>query len=425
MAALALIVQPECRPGMLVIIGLALGLAVGAKVTFVAPAAVIACGAAAVSPVGRRLRTLWTLGISCLLTGGWWYLRATLDTGNPLGLRVHIGPLVLAGPNSPLANSASQTVISALGKPHLWGSRLAPGLNYAIGPLWPLLVLAAAVGLIAAVFRPTRAVLRVIAIAGVLAVVAYLVFPTGASAIEQRTQLFAVNLRYLTPAITIGLLVGVAVIAERLPRLLPLLPPFILTVLIVTQLQAQLWPRQTARHAAFLVAAGIVLAIASATAQLRLGLRGRSAGLVGLGVLCVIAGFAAERHYFARRYISATDSATPVGQIYRWAQGISRARVALYGTVEQYPLYGARVTNRVDYLGQPAPNGGYGPISTCSAWRTTLLQGRYEYLVITPAPTPAVPAAWTTGDAAATLILNPAPGYSVYRLDHSARSTPC
>lgn len=63
------------------------------------------------------------------VTGGWWYLRAALDTGNPLGLRVHIGPLVLPGPRSPLADAASQTVISALTKPDLWSSRLAPGLN--------------------------------------------------------------------------------------------------------------------------------------------------------------------------------------------------------------------------------------------------------------------------------------------------------
>jgi hypothetical protein len=361
--------ESRARAMMLVACGLALGLSLGTKVTFAAPAVVIVCGTVVTSPAGRRVRTLVLMGLPCLLTGGWWYLRATLDTGNPLGLRVHVGPIVLPGPVSPLADAASQTVISALAKPDLWSSRLAPGLDYALGPLWPGLVLCAIAGLIAAmVIRAAPVVLRVIAAGGAVAILAYLVFPTGASAIEQQTQLFAVNLRYAIPAIAIGLLLGV-VLADRRPRLVTALSVLLLAVLLVTQLQAGLWPTQTGRHAVFLVAAAVVVLALWAGARLPPQSPALRAGVAGAAILCVIAGFAVERHYFARRYLSAVDSATPLGQIYRWAQGVSNTSLALYGTVEQYPLYGARVTNRVTISAarqltagtsrsRPAPPGG-------------------------------------------------------------------
>lgn len=426
MAGFALFVQGSRRPDMLVPCGLALGLALGTKVTFAAPAIVVVCGAHLASPAGQRLRALFCLGIPCILTGGWWYLRATVDTGSPLGLRVHIGPIVLPGPSSPLANAASQTVISALGKPHLWGSRLAAGLNYALGPLWPVLVLGAASGLIGGLaLTRVPAAIRVVAVAGVVSVLAYLVFPTGASAIEEQAQLFAVNLRYATPAVAIGLLLVVALVAERFPCFRTALALLVLAMLLVTQFQAQLWPRQTARHAAFLLAAMLMVIAVTAAGRLRRDSMGLRASVAGASVICVLAGFAVERHYFSRRYLSAVDSATPLGQIYRWAQRISDARVAVYGSVEQYPLYGARVTNRVDYLGETGRDGGYAPIATCSAWRAVLRRGGFQYLVISPAPTAGVVPAWTAGDAAATLILHPAPGYSVYRLNRSMASTHC
>ncbi len=413
-------------PMILIVCGVALGLSLGTKVTFAAPAVVIACATALASPAGSRLRTLLLVGAPCLLVGGWWYLRATLDTGNPLGLRVHVGPIVLPGPRSPLADTASQTVISALSKPDLWSSRLAPGLNYALGPLWPALILGAIAGLIVTLAIPrVPTALRVTAAGGVIAVLAYLVFPTGASAIEQQTRLFAVNLRYATPAIAIGLLLAVTILSDRRPQLVTAMAVLMLAVLCATQLQAQLWPRQTARHAAFLIAAAVVGLALWALARTQPQSTTRRAGLVGAAILCVISGFAVQRHYFARRYLSSVDSATPLGQIDRWAQEVSHTSIALYGTVEQYPLYGARDTNHVHYLGQPAADGGYQPITTCTAWRHALHHGRYRYLVLTPAPTAAIPPIWTTDDRAATQILQPAPGYDVFALNPATTPTLC
>jgi hypothetical protein len=266
--------------------------------------------------------------------------------------------------------------------------------------------------------------LRVIAAGGIVAVLAYLVFPTGASAIEQQTQLFAVNLRYATPAIAIGLLLAVVVFTDGRPHLVTPLAVLMLAVVLATQLQAQLWPRQTARHVAFLVAAALVVLALWAVARTQPRSTALRVGLAGAAILCVVAGFAVQRHYFTRRYLSSVESATPQGQIDRWAQGIANTSLALYGTVEQYPLYGARVTNRVHYLGQPAADGGYEPIATCAAWRRALHQGRYRYVVLTPAPTKAIPLAWTADDHA-TRLLQPAPGYDIFELNPSTAPTSC
>ena len=143
--------------------------------------------------------------------------------------------------------------------------------------------------------------------------------------------------------------------------------------------------------------------------------------LAGVGIVAalvlVAAGDVAQRHYFHRRYLVGTQPASSgLGAIYRWAQPVAHARIALYGTVEQYPLYGATDTNVVDYLGQPARDGGYQPITTCRRWRTTLQAGRYRYLVLTPGPTAAIPLSWSRLDPNLTPILHPAAGDWVFRI---------
>jgi hypothetical protein len=42
--------------------------------------------------------------------------------------------------------------------------------------------------------------------------------------------------------------------------------------------------------------------------------------------------------------------------------------------------------------------------------------GRYSYVVLTPAPTRAIPLTWTASDRAAKLVMNPAPGFYVFSL---------
>jgi hypothetical protein len=128
------------------------------------------------------------------------------------------------------------------------------------------------------------------------------------------------------------------------------------------------------------------------------------------------AAFAVQRHYFARRYLVGERTAPGLGAIYRWAQTAAHSRIAVYGDVQQYPLYGVRDTNRVDYLGTHTPHGGFRPITSCRSWRTTITRGRYQYLVLTPAPTAAIPLAWTQSDSSVGLLLHPAQNDYVFKI---------
>lgn len=417
LAAAALVAEPQDGAFKLVVAGLALGLAVGTKYTFIIPAAALVVGIALRAARGRRARVLGLLAAPLALTGGYWYLRATILVGNPLGVRAHLGPLALPGPVSPLANASEQTVASELGHLSLWGSRFAPGLDHALGPLWALVLviyLAAVIGGLAVSTDPT---VRALAMAAGLAGVSYVFLPTGATSLGQQTNLFEANLRYAAPALMLGTLLIPILVRARAPRSLAFVAPALLLALLVSQLEGGLWPSQTARHVVFVVA---VAALAAAGWRAR-NLRARRLAVTvpaAIAVVLALAGatYALQRHYFNRRYLSGGVGQPGLAAIFRWAQSVSHARIALYGSAEQYPLYGARDTNVVDYLGVRAADGGFQPISSCNTWRTVISRGDYGYLVLTPALTRAVPVSWTQQDPGLTMILHPAPRAFVFKV---------
>jgi hypothetical protein len=420
LAAAALVANKPDDLRMLAVAGLALGLAAGTKYTFIVPALVMVAAMAVRAPSGERRALLAHLAVPGVLTAGWWYLRDLIRIGNPLGLRFHLGPLALPGPRSPLANALQETVISQISNLSLWGSRFAPGLNHAVGPLWPLVLALGAVAVLGGIVLVKDGVMRVLAVTAVLTGVSYLFLPTGASGIEQGTNLFEVNLRYLTPALVLALVLLPILVRLRAPRALGALGPGLAVVLLATQLEHALWPTQALRHLAFVVVV-VVAGAAGSLWRARL-LRGRPTTILltivaGLLIAVGAAAFEAQRHYFQRRYLVGDRQDRGLGVIYRWAQGVARSRVALYGTVLQYPLYGARDTNYVGYLGEPAPDGGYRPIASCRTWRATIAAGSYRWLVVvTPGPTHPVPISWTEGDPAMRLVLHPEAGAFVFRV---------
>ncbi len=427
LAASALALNVAEDRGAMVLAGLALGLAAGTKLTFLVPVAGLVVALTVIAAPMRRRRMLTTLLVPAALTGGWWYLRNLIAVGNPLGLGLHLGPLRLPGPSSVLAEAQSQTVISELSHLSLWSSRFLPGLDHALGPLWPAVAALYLVGMLGALFGVRDRLVRVLALVAGLAGASYLVLPTGASGIEQDTTLFEVNLRYATPALALAIPLTPIIVRVRAPKLLPALGAGLLLVLLGSQLEHSLWPTQTTRHIALIGIFGVttIAAVLGARALAGRRLNWRAPRSLATAATLLIAvgavAFAAQRHYFARRYEIGFSRNEPLGAIFRWAQGVSHTRLALYGSAEQYPLYGARDTNVLDYLGEHTGDGGYRPISSCSAWRKQLRAGRYAYVVLTPAPTPSVPPAWTTQSPGATLVMNPAPDFYVYKL--SARPT--
>jgi hypothetical protein len=422
LAASALALNAAEDRGALALAGLALGLAAGTKLTFLVPVAGLVVALTAIAAPKRRRRVLSTLVVAAALTGGWWYLRNLIAVGNPLGLGLHLGPLRLPGPSSVLAEAQSQTVISELSHLSLWGSRFLPGLDHALGPLWPVVGVLYLAGMLGALLGVRDRLVRGLALVAGLAGLSYLVLPTGASGIEHDTTLFEVNLRYATPALALAIPLIPILVRVRVPKLLPALGAALLLVLLGGQLEHSLWPTQTARHVALIGVlggiAGAAVLGAQALAARRMNWRTRrwvaaaAALLIALGAVA----FVAQRHYLARRYQIGFSRNEPLGAIFRWSQGVSHTRVALYGSPEQYPLYGARDTNAVDYLGEHTGDGGYRPISSCPAWRRRLRAGRYAYVVLTPAPTRSIPPAWTAQASGATVVMNPAPDFYVYKL---------
>jgi hypothetical protein len=431
LAASALALNAAEDRGALVLAGLALGLAAGTKLTFLVPVAGLVVALTALTAPKRRRHVLTALLVPAALTGGWWYLRNLIAVGNPLGLGLHLGPLRLPGPSSVLAEAQSQTVISELSHLSLWGSRFLPGLEHALGLLWPVVAALYLLGMLGALFGLRDRLVRALALVAGLAGVSYLVLPTGASGIEQDTTLFEVNLRYATPALALAIALIPILVRVRAPKLLPALGAGLLLVLLGSQLERSLWPTQTTRHIALI---GVLGTVVVAVALTKRAFAGRSMNwrarrsVAALATLLIALGavaFAAQRHYFARRYEIGLSRNEPLGTIFRWAQGVSHARLALYGSAEQYPLYGARDTNALDYLGEHTGDGGYRPISSCRAWRRQLSAGRYAYVVLTPAPTRYIPPAWTAQSPGATLVMNPAPDFYVYKLSESTTPAGC
>jgi hypothetical protein len=417
LAAVALAINAAGRRIMLISCGLALGFAVGTKLTFIIPAFVLFAGIVALNKCRGWWRGLGLVLAPLALTGCWWYLRNAVADGNPLGLRVQVGPLVLTGASSPLASHEQGTVIANLEHVSHVGSHFVSGLFHALGPAWPVLLALTLVGMVWGILCRGAPEVRVLGLTALAGAVAYFFLPTSASDIQHQSTLFEVNLRYLMPAIALGLPLVPILLALRSPRVLPLVAPMASGLLLVTQLERSLWLSQVLRHVAFLVA---LLAVAALVVFGLPALTVRRGAMIGAAAILLCGGlglaYVVQRHYFQRRYLVGGHGDPGQTAIYRWAQRISHARIALYGFATQYPLYGARVTNRVDYLGRRAADGGFLPIDDCRAWRATINRGRYQFVVLTPAPTRAIPASWTASDPAAALMLRPAAGDYVFKL---------
>ena len=425
LAAVALLVNFPPVPAMLVVCGLALGLAVGTKLTFIVPAVVIVIGIYATTIRREHLRPASWLLVSLLATSGWWYLRNLSATGSPLGLQVKLGPLVLPGPTSALATAAQQTVFSELRRPHFLASRFIPGLDGGLGPLWAVILLVSIGAALAGVALTGAPMVRVIAVTAILSGISYLFAPTGATNLAGSSALFSENLRYAMPALLLGAVLAPILLAQHAAARLQLLGPLLALVVVLTQIQHSLWLTQTARHLAFTVGLVAILAVLALARRARSPGRSVRWALVTVAVLGAGGGlFIVQRHYFDQRYRLGVQSDPGLSAIYRWSQDVADTRIALYGTVEQYPFYGAFDTNRVTYLGMHTGDGGYIPIDSCSRWRAAIASGGYRYLILTAAPTAGLPITWTTGDPSLALALHPSTNDYVFRVTSSA-PRPC
>jgi hypothetical protein len=410
--------DPGLSTGAMLVVGLAIGMAAGTKLNFLLPALVLVLGLTVIAPRGRRRTTLIAGGGMALAGGGYWYLRNLIHTGNPLPWVHHLGPINLPAPEQALGGREAHSVIGYLTNGSVWSEWFLPGLHGGLWIMWPLVVAAAVVGLLFAlvpllgrltsttrrgrwaensrqsgVFGPSTevaGVLAVVELVGLAAALAWLVSPTSASGPDGDPRGFESGLRYLAPALILGL------------ALLPTVPPL------------RSW---AARLASIGPAFGERLHSPPDSG----GKRRRSveeerlprswvAGIVvGVVVLAAVVGYPVERHYLRDRYRDPSFTTPGLDAAFAWARGVSDARIGTTST-RQYPLFGTDLSNEVGYLGVDRPHGGFEEAQNCAELRRLIDAGEYDYVVATrdriEAGKPAFPrqAKWVEGPQAEVVL---------------------
>jgi hypothetical protein len=418
---------------ILPVAGLAAGLAVGTKITLLVPVALISVGL----PWLLRRRSWrplgsWVAGV--LVGGGYWYLRNLAHAGNPLPW-ISNGPL--SGPDQVgLYPRAPHSIVDYAASPDVWIHQFAPALNGAIGPLWPLILLGAGCGAGLAVVRGP-ALERVIGLAAISAALAYVFIPVSASGASGHPTGFATNLRYLTPALALGL----ALLPLQLRRFgvsSRLLAPGLAAVFAVDMLASLDW---VPRHIGGGLAAAALLALVLLATTVSSWQRRAAAVALGVLLAAVVLGYPTQRAYFDDRYQPAlAPAADNPGfrdspqwhRIQGWARHLHEATIGVVGPAGafgQYVFSDSGLTNRVSYIAEPGADGAFRPITDCPAWRRALNQGGFQYVVITPATafgprsTPQE-SLWMNHDPQVQQILR-APPASVYRIDGRLDPSAC
>jgi hypothetical protein len=389
--------------GPFVVVGLAAGLAAGTKLNFLLPAAVLVLGLAFIAPQGARWRVLAAGGLAAVAGGGYWYLRNLAQSGNPLPWFDNLGPISLPAPEQALGGREGHSIFGYLTDGAVWSDWFLPGLHGGLTILWPLLGALALVGLLLCFGKGASSVLRVAGAVGLAAALAWLIAPTSASGPDGMPRGFESGLRYLAPALVLGL-----------------------TVLPAALLRRVAWRRGSP------IAEGgrspsehMGEAAATGPAGRRSIGRDRTRGPMAVAVLALAAvavaiGYPIQRHYLDNRYANPTFAAPGLNAAFKWATPISGARIATTST-RQYPLYGTDLSNHVQYVGDPQPHGGFTSPTTCRQWRRLLNEGDYDYVVtsrdrVEKGKPPYPPAArWTEGPGSEILFREP-PAV-VFRLD--------
>lgn len=414
LASVAILVQPDRSLAAVAVAGLAAGLAVSTKLSVVPIVVVLVVGVVAVGEPGSRLKRSVAWLLPLVAFGSYWYVRNWVAVGSPV-----------PATSLPFFPTSRFRVVDEFGfsvadyatNRQVWRDWFVPGLRYDFGWAWPAVLMslgAASFGALAS--RGNRLLQGVGASLGISAIV-YVTLPTTALGERGEPLLFAANVIYLVPA----LLLSVAV--------LPLLRPFhrssparlllgiYLAVLFVgsTTSPFPAWAEGLGELGAGVAAA---LAVTGTLAVLRPPSEGmrRAAAVLAVVALSVTGVLASHR------YVAHGGDERP---FYRWADELVDARVAIAGFGQQYPFYGPRLDNVVQYVGEVGPHGEFHDIRTCTEWRQRLRAGRFDRIVLRPDRSDTGrQLAWTRTDPAATLLLEIGGG-SVWAFDPRVSDPGC
>jgi hypothetical protein len=388
--------QPEDRRALygwpLAAAGLAAGLAAGTKVTVLALAGALSIAVLVLAPVGKRWKAAGWWFVPALIGGGYWYLRNLIVAGNPIPQVTKLGPITLPHPDRLQEGRPNFAITHYATDTGVWHHYFSPGLHSAFGALWPLVLVGAVAACLLAIFAGRDKLLRWLGGVALFGLVAYLFTPLGAAGAEGEPVGFAINVRFVIPALL------AALVLVPLPRFLD--PPrrqwgliAVLTVvyLVTDRPDQALHDKARVFALAFVIVFVFVPTLVWLARRDGLPTRAMAGGLAALAVASIALGYPVERHYLNHRFanVSAETSVPGMGldKAYAWTRGIHDSRIGLVGTTAGfagYGFYGPDISNHVLYLGEKGPHGAYNAIPTCEAFRTAVNDAELDYLVTSP-----------------------------------------
>jgi len=424
LAAVALLLNADGRRFPFGLAAVSAGLAVGVKLSMVAPVLALTVGAIAVSPSGRRRAAALLWLVPLVLAGGFWYVRNLIAVGNPLPWLNLPG---LATPSPPLQQHTGFSVAHYIAHGQGWGHYFQPGLASGFGPWWYVIVALVIAGPVLCLLRGADSMLRMLAVVALVSLAAYLVTPETAAGPDGQPLGFAFNLRYAMPVLTLSLaLLPLAPVLGGARRRIAVAAGLAL-VMFATLAQDRLWPSHQVAGAVGVAVVALVLGGLLALIARRLrrpasaSPRARGPAVVAVpaaAALLVIAGsaagFAWQRRYLRGRY-AFEPGVSALARVWAFFRDVHGARVAVVGTFGgffSYPLFGVDDSNHVEYVGARGPHGSFTAIGSCAAWRAAVNAGRFRYVVTTPARDPWHPKSllpspegrWTASDPAARVV---------------------
>jgi predicted membrane channel-forming protein YqfA (hemolysin III family) len=372
--------------------GLAVGLAAGTKVTVLALAGALSIAVLVLAPVGRRWKAAGWWFVPALVGGGYWYLRNLIVAGNPIPQVTKLGPISLPHPDRLQEGRPNFAITHYATDTGVWHHYFSPGLHSAFGALWPLVVVGALAACLFAIFAGRDKLVRWLGGVALFGLLAYLFTPLGAAGVQGEPTGFAINVRFVIPALL------AALVLVPLPRFLDapkrqwgLIAVLAVVFLVTDRPDHALHDKARVFALAFVIVFVFVPTLIWLARRDGLPTRAMAGGLAALAVASIGLGYPVERHYLNHRFanVSAETSVPGMGldKAYAWTRGIHHSRIGLVGTTAGfagYGFYGPDISNHVLYLGEKGPHGAYNAIPTCEAFRTAVNEADLDYLVTSP-----------------------------------------
>ncbi len=414
---------PHLEPGWaLAAAGLAVGLAAGTKVTVLAMSAALSVVVLLLAPAGRRWAAAGWWFVPALLGGGFWYLRNLVVAGNPLPAVESIGPISLPHPERLQIGRPDFNIVHYATDTGIWSEYFTPGLHDAFGALWPLVLGGAVLAAVWALLGGRDRIVRGVGAVALFGMLAYLFTPLSAAGADGEPVGFAINVRFVVPALLVGLALLPLPRALDRPRRQWALMAVLVVVFLLTDRPDEALRDPSRPFALLLVVLGVGIPAALLFARQRGTARGVLIGACAAFALLVVAvGYPVQRHYLDSRFANDGPKeewipGMDLDSAYRWARGVEDARIGLAGTsagFAAYGFYGTDLSNEVRYLGVPGPRGAFNAIPDCAGFRAAVNAADLDYLVTSPflnflhpdRPVPSPEARWLRGEDAVEPVL--------------------